>query len=149
MGVISVSTDKETASERAGHLPMGTQLVSGGPPNPLCPGGTCQHGGCIMQTAQDGDRAGVAGEGSPGNLQPRCAERKQVACRHRLLVSQTCNSAVAHPGSRLHEAEMEVGVGDSSLTLAWEREGSEPSFHRTGEQQETAVSMWISALGGS
>lgn len=66
MGVISVSIDEETASERAGHLPMGTQLVRGGPPNPLCPGGTCQHGGCVIRTAQDGERAGAAGEGVQG-----------------------------------------------------------------------------------
>lgn len=101
MGVISFSIDEETVSERVGHSPMGTQLVSGGPPNPLCPGGKCQHGGCIMQPlSRMGKKAGAASEGNPGNSQPPCAEQEQVACKHRLLVSQTCVSAVAHPGKQ-------------------------------------------------
>lgn len=34
MGIISFPVDEETLSERAGNLPTGTQLVSGGLPDP-------------------------------------------------------------------------------------------------------------------
>lgn len=50
--------------------------------------------------AQGGKKAGAAGGGSPGNPQPQYAEQEPVTCRHRLPVSQTCVSAVAHPGKR-------------------------------------------------
>lgn len=45
MGIISLSVDGEPIN----NVREGTQLVIGGPPNPVCPGGRCQNGGDIKK----------------------------------------------------------------------------------------------------
>lgn len=76
MGIISLSVDGEPIN----NVREGTQLVIGGPPNPVCPGGRCQNGGDIIKTYFGiGKSAGAANEGEPRGPQPWSAEQEQLA----------------------------------------------------------------------
>lgn len=65
MGIISLSVDGEPIN----NVREGTQLVIGGPPNPVCPGGRCQNGGDIKKkklTSGWGSWQEQLMKGSPG-----------------------------------------------------------------------------------
>lgn len=78
-------------SQRAGNLLMSTQLVSGGPPDPLWPGGRCQHSGNMTTFPRKGKWAGAAGVGEPWDPATTVSWAGAVGQPgRRPLVSQTC-----------------------------------------------------------